>query len=39
MTFGTDSENAKLPAGGFEPVWFALEEDRPLAFFAGIWTY
>ncbi len=21
-----------------EPVWFALNEDRPLAFFAGIWT-
>ena len=22
----------------FEPVWFALNESRPLAFFAGIWT-
>ncbi len=21
-----------------EPVWFALGEDRPLAFFAGVWT-
>ena len=21
-----------------EPVWFALDETRPLAFFAGIWT-
>ena len=20
------------------PVWFALEDERPLAFFAGIWT-
>jgi putative SOS response-associated peptidase YedK len=20
------------------PTWFALDEDRPLAFFAGIWT-
>jgi putative SOS response-associated peptidase YedK len=20
------------------PTWFALEDDRPLAFFAGIWT-
>jgi putative SOS response-associated peptidase YedK len=20
------------------PVWFALDEERPLAFFAGIWT-
>ena len=24
--------------GGREPVWFALGEDRPLAFFAGLWT-
>ncbi len=24
--------------GNKEPVWFALNEDRPLAFFAGIWT-
>lgn len=24
------------PAGG--DIWFALAEDRPLAFFAGIWT-
>lgn len=22
-----------------EPVWFALDESRPLAFFAGIWTH
>ncbi|MEP5090786.1 MAG: SOS response-associated peptidase family protein, partial [Paracoccaceae bacterium] len=21
-----------------EPVWFALNENRPLAFFAGVWT-
>ncbi len=20
------------------PIWFALDNDRPLAFFAGIWT-
>lgn len=26
-------------AGGtLAPVWFALGEDRPLAFFAGVWT-
>ena len=25
-------------AGKKEPVWFALGEDRPLAFFAGLWT-
>jgi len=24
--------------GSLQPVWFALSEDRPLAFFAGIWT-
>ena len=24
--------------GNKEPVWFALNEDKPLAFFAGIWT-
>jgi putative SOS response-associated peptidase YedK len=32
------SENGPGPAGKPEPVWFALAEDRPLAFFAGIWT-
>jgi putative SOS response-associated peptidase YedK len=24
--------------GSLQPVWFALSEDRPLAFFAGVWT-
>lgn len=24
--------------GSLQPVWFAREEDRPLAFFAGVWT-
>jgi putative SOS response-associated peptidase YedK len=24
--------------GSLRPVWFALGEDRPLAFFAGVWT-
>lgn len=24
--------------GSLQPVWFALNEDRPLAFFAGVWT-
>jgi putative SOS response-associated peptidase YedK len=24
--------------GSLQPVWFALSEDRPVAFFAGIWT-
>jgi putative SOS response-associated peptidase YedK len=32
------SENDRLPDGRAEPVWFALGEDRPLAFFAGLWT-
>jgi putative SOS response-associated peptidase YedK len=22
----------------FQPIWFALNDDRPLAFFAGVWT-
>ncbi|WP_138935919.1 SOS response-associated peptidase [Roseovarius arcticus] len=26
------------PGKNKEPVWFALNETRPLAFFAGIWT-
>lgn len=32
------SENETAPDGSRPPVWFALSEDRPLAFFAGIWT-
>ncbi|HYG27395.1 MAG TPA: SOS response-associated peptidase family protein, partial [Caulobacteraceae bacterium] len=24
--------------GSLQPIWFASSEDRPLAFFAGIWT-
>lgn len=32
------SESKKDEAGKPRPVWFALAEDRPLAFFAGIWT-
>ncbi|HEY0435964.1 MAG TPA: SOS response-associated peptidase [Phenylobacterium sp.] len=24
--------------GSLQPVWFALDEHRPLAFFAGVWT-
>ncbi len=31
-------ENEALPSGAKPPVWFALDETRPLAFFAGIWT-
>ena len=38
VPFTSFSENARTPEGKFEPVWFALADDRPLAFFAGIWT-
>ena len=38
VPFTSFSENDKLPGGGFKPVWFALEESRPLAVFAGLWT-
>ena len=27
-----------MPDGSHPPVWFALDDSRPLAFFAGIWT-
>ena len=32
------AENEMLPDGSRPPVWSALDESRPLAFFAGIWT-
>jgi len=32
------SEPERQPDGKSEPVWFALDEDRPLTFFAGIWV-
>jgi hypothetical protein len=32
------SENEALPDGTHPPVWFAFDETRPLAVFAGIWT-
>ncbi|MBB4303375.1 putative SOS response-associated peptidase YedK [Rhodobium orientis] len=38
VPFTSFSEPARGPDGKSEPVWFALNEDRPLAFFAGIWT-
>jgi hypothetical protein len=38
VPFTSFSENQALPDGLHPPVWFALGEDRPLAFFAGIWT-
>src|SRR5918994_3638847 len=38
VPFTSFSENDKGPDGKAVPVWFALDDDRPLAFFAGIWT-
>ena len=38
VPFTSFSEPDRLPDGRSEPVWFALDEERPLAFFAGIWT-
>jgi putative SOS response-associated peptidase YedK len=38
VPFTSFSENEVLPDGSRPPVWFALDESRPLAFFAGIWT-
>ena len=32
------SENEVPPDGSRPTVWFAFDETRPLAFFAGIWT-
>jgi putative SOS response-associated peptidase YedK len=38
VPFTSFSENELLHDGSRPPVWFALDETRPLAFFAGIWT-
>jgi putative SOS response-associated peptidase YedK len=38
VPFNSFSENETLPNGAKPPVWFALDESRPMAFFAGIWT-
>jgi putative SOS response-associated peptidase YedK len=38
VPFNSFSENEVLTDGSRPPVWFAFSEDRPLAFFAGIWT-
>jgi putative SOS response-associated peptidase YedK len=38
VPFTSFSENEHLPDGSKPPVWFALDESRPLAFFAGLWT-
>ena len=38
VPFTSFSEPGLLPDGSKPPVWFALDETRPLACFAGIWT-
>jgi putative SOS response-associated peptidase YedK len=38
VSFTSFSENEHLPDGTKPSVWFAFDETRPLAFFAGIWT-
>ena len=38
VPFTSFSENEVLPTGSRPPVWFALDESRSLACFAGIWT-
>jgi len=38
VPFTSFSEPHNRPGQPSRPVWFALDEDRPLAFFAGIWT-
>jgi putative SOS response-associated peptidase YedK len=36
VPFTSFAENEALPHGRRPPIWFALADDRPLAFFAGI---
>ena len=38
VPFTSFSENEALADGSHPPVWFALDESRSLAFFAGVWT-
>jgi putative SOS response-associated peptidase YedK len=38
VPFTSFFENELLPNGSRPSVWFAFDETRPLAFFAGIWT-
>ncbi|MBW4025750.1 MAG: SOS response-associated peptidase [Proteobacteria bacterium] len=37
VPFTSFSETERLPDGSRPPIWFALDETRPLACFAGIW--
>lgn len=38
FTSFAEPEPRPLANGKKPPVWFALDESRPLAFFAGVWT-
>lgn len=38
VPFTSFSETERLPDGSRPPIWFAVDETRPLACFAGIWT-
>ncbi len=38
VPFTSFSEHQLMPDGSRPPVWFAFDESRPLACFAGIWT-
>jgi putative SOS response-associated peptidase YedK len=38
VPFTSFAEPTRGPAGEAHNAWFALSEDRPLAFFAGVWT-
>ena len=38
VPFSSFSESRVKPDGSRRPVWFSLAVERPLAFFAGIWT-
>lgn len=38
VPFTSFAEPALRPDGKKENAWFALSEERPLAFFAGVWT-
>jgi len=37
VPFTSFSESEVLAGGSLPPVWFAFSEERPLAFFAGLW--
>ena len=38
VPFTSFAQNETLPDGSRPPVWFAFDESRPLAFFAGVWA-